>query len=760
MADLKMFNKPGWSDNMGIRLRGFWWKNILCTLLAVIVVTGSAPLPAFAQTSFTFISRGFGHGVGMSQFGARGFAEAGYGYVQILRHYYGSGGTDPLTAVSTVSSEPSRDVNLDRAANYDPSGNDGFTRSRWTLRPGHVGSQLAVHNSGVTTTVPDGWWSFEASGSNIIFRNSVGTVVRTFTGPVAVWGPGTPWLTQVREGTGQYNHPFVRFRGELRLTASGGRIKLINRVNMSEYLYGVVPREMPASWHMEALKAQAVAARSYSWTSGSSELYTTTEDQVYGGHSRGENRARGVTAHENLRSNSAVDATRGRVVTYGGSTKAHIARTFYMSTSGGHTENSENVWVSRLPYLRGVPDPYEVNARSTRHSWTRQTFTAAEVRDELLRAGATRAEVPTPLVGIEVTARGVSGRPTRVVFRSPTASGVFDTPAEVRRFRNAFEWGDHWFYVNPKTVRIAGPDRFATAVVASTRVFTPQAGSNPANAAIIVNGHAVADMLAASSLAGAVGGAPILMVASESVPASTAAEIKRLGEPEVIIVGGTGVVSPLVERELDSINGAKRVNRFGGEDRFATARAVALEVHRLAPASRVIAVSGESMADGIAAAGLAYAEDLPIVLVRSGSIPPASMQALGAIKPRETLVIGGDKVVRPDLMASLPGAKRIAAGANRFETAALLASYLVENERFNTGSVYVASGDTLVDALALGPLTGHNRNPLLFARPYQLSEATRAEMARVGTGIHRVFIVGGEGALSGWIQGQIEQVLE
>lgn len=748
---------------MAAYLRGFWWKNVLCALLAVIVLTGSAPLPAFAQTSFTFISRGFGHGVGMSQFGARGFAEAGYGYVQILRHYYGSGGTDARTAVSTVLPEPSRDVNLDGAANYDSGGNNGFTRPVWTLRPGHVGSRLAVRAGGVTTTFPDGWSSFTASGSNIIFRAPDGQT-RTFTGTVVVWGDGgTPRLTQVSEGTGQYDHTFVRFRGELRLTASAGRIKLINRVNMSEYLYGVVPREMPASWHSEALKAQAIAARSYSWTSGSGELYSTVESQVYGGHSRGVDRAN-TTAHEHSRSNSAVDATRGRVVTHESSTHANdIARTFYMSTSGGHTENSENVWVSALPHLRGVPDPYEVNAGAARHSWLQQTFTATEVRDRLLSAGASSTLTPNPLTGIEVTRRGVSGRPTEVVLRGGTPSSQTLSRSQVQRlFRNAFGWGDHWFYVNPKTSRIAGSDRFATAVAASTRLFAPPATSGrvPAKAAIIVNGHAPVDMLPASSLAGAVGGAPILMVEQNGVPASTAAEIRRLGVSNVIIVGGTGVVSESVKGDLDEIEGVTSVRRLGGADRFATARDVALEVDRLVPATRVVVVSGESIADGIAAAGFAYAGKLPVILVRAGSTPPASRDAVRGIAPQQSLVIGGTGVVGESVASELPGARRIADGANRFETATQLARHLVANEGFNMGSVYVASGDTLVDALAFGPLTGHNRNPLLFVRPWQLPPATRTELADRTTGINRVFIAGGEGALSGWVQGQIEQVLE
>lgn len=136
-----------------------------------------------------------------------------------------------------------------------------------------------------------------------------------------------------------------RYQGSIQLTAQGNQVQVINFVDMESYLRGVVPSEMSASWPMEALKAQAVAARSYTLTSLSPQseydLCATVECQVY----------RGVEV-EHPRTDSAIYATAGVVVTYAGAT----ARTFYHADSGGMIASSQEVWGSALPYLLARTD--------------------------------------------------------------------------------------------------------------------------------------------------------------------------------------------------------------------------------------------------------------------------------------------------------------------------------------------------------------------------------------------------------------------
>lgn len=138
-----------------------------------------------------------------------------------------------------------------------------------------------------------------------------------------------------------------QYRGYLRFAVNGTVMTAVNVVDLEEYLYGVIPAEMPASYDEEALKAQTLAARTYAMTklsahkSSGYELCDTTNCQVYKGYSG-----------ENAKTNQVVDDTEGEIICYNGTP---IEAVFSAST-GGYTENSENVWNSVVPYLRAVPE--------------------------------------------------------------------------------------------------------------------------------------------------------------------------------------------------------------------------------------------------------------------------------------------------------------------------------------------------------------------------------------------------------------------
>lgn len=130
-------------------------------------------------------------------------------------------------------------------------------------------------------------------------------------------------------------------------------ITLINYIMMDEYLYGVVPREMDKSWPIEALKAQAIVARNFAVVNFNKfshygfNLDNTTNSQVYGGYK-----------WEGPLSNQAVDETSGLTLKH----EKTMVNAFYHSNSGGFTENSENVFSSPLPYIKGVYDPFSIGA--------------------------------------------------------------------------------------------------------------------------------------------------------------------------------------------------------------------------------------------------------------------------------------------------------------------------------------------------------------------------------------------------------------
>lgn len=181
------------------------------------------------------------------------------------------------------------------------------------------------------------------------------------------------------------------YRGSLRFTANGDLLEVVNVLDIESYLRGVVPAEMSASWQMEALKAQAVAARSYTMTSldpsAGYDLCATVDCQVY----------RGVAA-EHPRTDAAILATAGVVVTYQGIT----AHTYYHADSGGTVASSGEVWGTALPYLVTLAD---APANTPHRSWQAR-LDGASIGASLAAAGLPVGTV----TGLRVVRLSESGR--------------------------------------------------------------------------------------------------------------------------------------------------------------------------------------------------------------------------------------------------------------------------------------------------------------------------------------------------------------
>ena len=204
------------------------------------------------------------------------------------------------------------------------------------------------------------------------------------------------------------NNPYVlsvngkQYRGEFEVRRyPDSDLTVINILNIEEYLYGVVPQELESSAPMEALKAQAVAARTYTYrnlgkySKWGFDLVNTVSDQVYAGYDG-----------EKPTTNMAVDQTKGKKILYNGSPIS----VHYFSSSGGMTENSENVWGTPVAYLKSVPDPYE-SGDSYNYSWTR-TFTALELKQRLFLSDVEIGDI----VSITIEEVSNAGRPIKVKF--------------------------------------------------------------------------------------------------------------------------------------------------------------------------------------------------------------------------------------------------------------------------------------------------------------------------------------------------------
>ncbi|HWK28820.1 MAG TPA: SpoIID/LytB domain-containing protein [Solirubrobacter sp.] len=311
--------------------------------------------PASAKTTFTIRGAGFGHGVGMSQYGALGYAEHGWTAAQILAHYY----TD--TALGTT--DPDRPVRVQLVADTSAARISG------------------ARQAGARKLDPAKTYTVKRHGLTQVDLLTGGKRVATFNAPLQVTGGDAVALT----GQGRY-------RGVLEFAPTVLKgVSVVNSVKLDDYLRGVVPAESPASWPVEALKAQAIAARTYAITTAKSadfDHYADTRSQVYKG-----------VGVETPATDAAIADTRGQVVTYQGQPVV----TYFFSTSGGQTEDVENTPLGNEPepWLKSVEDEYD--SVSPRHRWTlKPTLKATGKRLGGLVKGTFK--------GIRVTKRGTSPR--------------------------------------------------------------------------------------------------------------------------------------------------------------------------------------------------------------------------------------------------------------------------------------------------------------------------------------------------------------
>jgi SpoIID/LytB domain protein len=298
-------------------------RSVLCAL-AALAVCAAVPANARASVGWIVHGRGFGHGVGMSAYGAYGYALHGWGYQAILAHYYRG---------TTI----------------------GFLR-----RPRVVRVLLAVDSGDAVFSEATAACGRRLDPSRFYEAHLVGRSVRLRTSggrPLANCGHelrarGEDGIAIVGLGT---------YRGALEAipsSESSDSLNVVNALPVNQYVKGVIPNESPPSWPPAELEAQAVAARSFALAAGVGgegfDLYSDTRSQVYKG-----------LESEYASSNAAARATANQVVEY----KGHVAKTLYSACSGGHTESIQNVFGGpATPYLVGVPDPFDYYCPL--HTWT------------------------------------------------------------------------------------------------------------------------------------------------------------------------------------------------------------------------------------------------------------------------------------------------------------------------------------------------------------------------------------------------------
>lgn len=498
--------------------------------------TSSARASA-APTSWTFSGGGFGHGVGMSQYGAYAQAKAGRTAQQILAFYYQGTTYDAVADTQVIR------VNVVRGAS---------TTSIAGVATATSGGKLTITAGGRTMT--------PAAGQTVSLRRSSGNVVATCStcSPTSVTGTSVSvtWdesRTDLSVGGRRYRHaPFV-----VTPTPGAATLEGVLHLRLSdEYLDQI--REVPWSWPDAVLQAQAAAARSYALrklaagvrSSCACHVTDGQGDQVYGPVPSGSE----AVAWPRWRAAVAVggDPATGFVPRYAG----RVIEALYSSSSGGHTVNNEDVWLggAPVPYLRGVDDPWSTTADNPRRSWT-TTVTGSRL--------ASAFGLPD-VVSLRLSDRSSAGTVRRATATSSTGASSTRSGNDMR-----VALGLSSSSIHRPVERVAGSS------AADLAAASAQSAPSTSGAVVIASSYEadVPHLLMARPLAGSLR-APLLLSGRSSLTSAAVRELDRRGSTitRAYLVAGSPMVGSSVVAQLQ--RRGITVTRVGLSDRDATAAAV------------------------------------------------------------------------------------------------------------------------------------------------------------------------------------------
>ncbi len=385
-------------------------RSLLGLLVAAAVAATTFATPAAAHPhgsnndEFTFIGGGWGHGTGLSQYGALGRAEAGHTHEEILAFYYD--GAELRTDPGLVPDDIDVRLAVHNTTVFRPSG---------LLTVAMDGRFLDTTVNTLTVRRGDGGWHINSSNIDWCRGFCSGTVLTvSFNAGEAVR------VSNTSNGAERYTH------GQFQLTPAAGGVAncgsagsnqyclVIGDMTMQQYLYGL--DEVPHSWPAEALKSQAIAARSYAtaiiadragWPSPF-DLYASTRDQEFRASDLEQEPGRDQWTNQ-------VDATDDTVLTYlpAGASGSEVIVAYYSSSNGGHTAANEEPRRDQVPYLLAKPDPFDAapdsngDPKNPTHSWER-TYTADQIRTWLAEYPFADLDVGE-IVEIYIAGAGPSG---------------------------------------------------------------------------------------------------------------------------------------------------------------------------------------------------------------------------------------------------------------------------------------------------------------------------------------------------------------
>lgn len=672
---------------------------------------------AVAAASWVFRGAGWGHSLGMSQYGAMEMARDGWSASQITGHYYQGTTYDAVPdTVEIAANIVHQTTTVSAVPSALLAGGGGFTvRVSSTTTPtmtGSLGDTVTFSRSGTSVVV-----SCATCGGATSLTGTTATL-RWDTAAVADATAMTIGGTRYRDG-----YTVVSLTPSTSTT-----LEVVNRVRLhDEYLDYL--REMPWAWPGEALKAQAAAARGFAlrkYQAGirsacACHVYDTTSDQVYGGYPS----AADFPYWDEWQ--SAVRATGSAATGYVVRDGAVVIEALYSSSHGGRSENNEDVWGGApVPYLRGVADPWSLRPSNARASWV------------LTKTGATVAGAfgLADIARLDLRNRTVNGGVGTATATSSTGATSTISGDQLRTRAGIYSIG-----VRHLTQRFSGADRYAVGAAVAASIA-------PAATSVVVaaGDSSMVDAAVSGPLAGTLG-APLLLTRRGSLPPPTVAELNRRGSTvtTAYVVGGTGVVSDAVVSSLRARG--LTVVRVAGSDRYGTSEAVAKQIAARRTVTGIVVAGGDGLPDALGASGAATATKEPILLSPASGLAAATRRALDATGATHARVVGGTSVVGAAVVSELASRGMVVnrlAGADRYASSRAVADFYRTRVPVTSEVVLTSGADAnLVDSL----VAGSRSRLLVLTRPTTLVEDAARTLQETPL-LETVSAVGGTSAVS------------
>ena len=745
---------------------------------------------------------GFGHGVGMSQFGAEGAAVLGCDAPTILSTYYPgtalttrpsrdavavmlrTGDLSPIHVRTTAAGYGGTDlawVACDRTAATCPTVATQPAGTTWTVTPAADGT-FTLRDTAAPADQPPAWQGGD-TGTRLRLMHD-GVVVRVLE--------AVPSASHDQRGM-RLKYGFLEIDEE---PVDGGTTYVTAYVTggasglsaIDTYLLGL--QEVPYSWKPAALQAQAVAGRSYAeatiagreaaygrtdggWleqTIGGvrcrCDLFPTTRDQFWTGYE-----AQSLDTSGAWR--AAVEATANTYVTSGDA----VAATFYSSSHGDWSSSAKDIWSADIPYLQAVDTSRWEDASNNRlqrwsKAYTNDWLAARFGFDQFVSMTVTDADQGgrPRQDGVAVTGI-VGGNEVTKTYGSEGIRSKLQTYSGMIRIV-ADDPGSQQTSNPPPTVapvdvpshRASGASRIETAVAAS------KLGWDNAQTVVLARADEPADALAGSSLAGKLD-APLLITPSDHLDDAVLAEVMRLGARRAVLLGGEKALAPAVAQRLKDETAVTTVDRVAGPTRIETAVAIA---KRLAPPAggHAVLIRGiypeyptRQWADALAVAGLtarrAHTDAPWVVLVTDGTVHPATKKALEDLGITDVTIAGGTGTIPASIDRVLTNdgyhVDRLA-GTSRYDTSRLATSM----DDPPAGPLVLATGDDFADGLAAGALVGRLNGALLLVPSTELAAAAGHEdwVRQRAANITELDVVGGTKAVPTAIADRLQQDIE